>query len=110
MKELRVRTELTFFDRVLDTWRTDDVSLQDTDPTELWVEKSINACSPNLIHAMDATHLMMTVNDLASRGVTDIITVHDSFACGIGDMDELSACLRKTWSSCTKTTTCTKTC
>ena len=94
VKELRGRTEVSFFDRAIEDYRVDFVSFGDEDPNYLWVEKSINASAPNLIHAMDATHLMMTVNDCASQGVTDIMVVHDSFATGIGNMGILSRSLR----------------
>ena len=94
VKEINLRTECSFYDIEIDEYRTDDVSYKDEDPNYLWVEKSVNASAPNLIHAMDATHLMMTVNDCASQGVTDLMVVHDSFATGIGNMGILSRALR----------------
>ena len=57
--------------------------------------KSVNAVSPNVIHAMDATHLMMTVLHCADQGVTDMLVVHDSFSTTIGNVNELSICARE---------------
>jgi len=51
--------------------------------------------SPNYIHSLDASHLMMTVNALAQRGITDIVTVHDSFATHANDVGLLSITLRE---------------
>jgi len=51
--------------------------------------------SPNYIHSLDASHLMMTVNALVQRGITDIVTVHDSFATHANDIGVLSLTLRE---------------
>jgi hypothetical protein len=51
--------------------------------------------SPNYIHSLDASHLMMTVNALAQRGINDIVTVHDSFATHANDVGVLSLTLRE---------------
>jgi len=51
--------------------------------------------SPNYIHSLDASHLMMTVNALAQRGINDIVTVHDSFATHANDVGILSMTLRE---------------
>jgi DNA-directed RNA polymerase len=52
---------------------------RDTD--DIYKEKAANAISPNFVHACDASHLMMTVNAAAEEGITNIVTVHDSFGC-----------------------------
>jgi DNA-directed RNA polymerase len=41
--------------------------------------KAANSIAPNFVHALDASHLMMTVNGLRTEGVSDIALVHDSF-------------------------------
>jgi DNA-directed RNA polymerase len=43
--------------------------------------KILNAASPNFIHSLDATHLMLTVLRANEEGIRDILTVHDSLAC-----------------------------
>lgn len=43
--------------------------------------KCLNAAAPNFIHSQDAAHLVRVVNAAAIEGITDIVTVHNSFAC-----------------------------
>jgi DNA-directed RNA polymerase len=43
--------------------------------------RSANGIAPNFVHALDAAHLMLTVNAAASEGITALATVHDSFGC-----------------------------
>ena len=54
--------------------------------------KSENAVSPNIIHAMDATHLMKTVLMLDDNDVTDVMVVHDCFATTIDNVEVMSVC------------------
>ncbi len=51
--------------------------------------------SPNFIHSLDATHLIMTINGLKQVGINDVITVHDSFATHANDVGKMSKVLRK---------------
>jgi DNA-directed RNA polymerase len=44
-------------------------------------DKSANGVAPNLVHACDAAHLLMTVNASVSENITQLATVHDSFGC-----------------------------
>lgn len=62
---------------------------------EVAMPKSENAVSPNIIHAMDASHLMLTVNMCEDYGVTDIAVVHDSFSTTIGNAKVMSTCIRQ---------------
>jgi DNA-directed RNA polymerase len=41
--------------------------------------KAANSIAPNFVHALDASHLMFTVNALRDQGVNDVALVHDSF-------------------------------
>jgi DNA-directed RNA polymerase len=41
--------------------------------------KSANSIAPNFVHALDAAHLMMTVNTLKEEGIENVALVHDSF-------------------------------
>jgi len=59
--------------------------------------KSANAISPNIIHSMDATHLMLTVELLAKNNITDIMTVHDSFSTTIGNAEAMAEALKVTF-------------
>lgn len=57
--------------------------------------KQASAVAPNFVHALDATHLMMTVNRMKEEGVTDSYAViHDSFGVHACDVDELHYALR----------------
>jgi len=62
---------------------------------EIKMPKSENAVAPNVIHAMDATHLMMTVLHCRNQGVNDLLVVHDSFSTSIGHVAELGRCVRE---------------
>jgi DNA-directed RNA polymerase len=42
--------------------------------------RSANGVAPNLVHACDANHLLMTASAAAAEGI-HIATVHDSFGC-----------------------------
>lgn len=47
-----------------------------------------NAMAPNFVHALDASHLMGTV-ELAQQEGLSIVTIHDSFGTHPGDVDTL---------------------
>ena len=51
--------------------------------------------APNFIHSLDATHLYMTINSLVKKGLSDFMTVHDSFATHANDVELLSKTLRE---------------
>ena len=44
-------------------------------------DKAARAVAPNFVHALDAAHLLRTVNAAVAEGISSIATVHDSFAC-----------------------------
>jgi DNA-directed RNA polymerase len=56
--------------------------------------KSSNAISPNIIHAMDATHLMLTVLTCQDHGINDLMVIHDSFSTTIGNASMMRDILR----------------
>jgi len=58
-------------------------------------DKSISAVSPNIIHSMDSTLLMLTVLRCAELGVSDIMVVHDSFAATCGDAEVMKNAARE---------------
>lgn len=49
--------------------------------------KSVSAVSPNIIHSMDSTLLMLTALRCADHGVTDLMVVHDSYATTCGNAE-----------------------
>jgi DNA-directed RNA polymerase len=44
------------------------------------------AVAPNFVHALDATHLRMTINKALGFGITSFAMVHDSFGVHAGKM------------------------
>lgn len=60
-------------------------------------KKQGSGFSPNMVHSMDAAHMMNTVNRLVNKGVNDFSMVHDSFAVHIGHVSTLANELRETF-------------
>ncbi len=46
---------------------------------EINVKRMANAISPNVVHSLDSSHLMLVVNQAAGDGVRDFALIHDSF-------------------------------
>ena len=57
--------------------------------------ESVNAVAPNIIHSMDATHLMMTALMCQELGVDDLMVVHDSFATNLDGIAGLAWAVRR---------------
>lgn len=62
---------------------------------ELLKKKCQQAISPNWVHSMDAAHLLLTVGACADEGITDIVTVHDSFGCLPAHADRFNQVIRE---------------
>lgn len=62
---------------------------------EIAPQEHVKGLSPNYIHSLDASHLMMTINALAQKGISDIVTVHDSFATHSNEVTLMSERLRE---------------
>ena len=52
---------------------------------DLHKQKQLSSTAPNVTHSLDAAHLTMVVYN----SPFDVTTVHDSFGCHAGDMEEL---------------------
>ena len=59
--------------------------------------KQVSAVSPNVVHSLDASHMMSTVNRCLDLGIQDFSMVHDSFAVHLGHVQTLSEQLRLTF-------------
>lgn len=59
--------------------------------------KAVAASAPNLVHSLDAAHLMMTVNAMEAQAPTPVsyAMVHDSFACHAADAPLMAQILRE---------------
>ena len=60
--------------------------------------KQNRAFAPNIIHAMDATHKSLVVNELATKyGIKNFSMIHDSFGSSFGNMSLLQKATRSTF-------------
>lgn len=84
-----MRLKLTFGDALI------KVNLDSETSTTLDTRKQASGIAPNVIHSMDASHLMMTVNAAAEKGIGAFSLIHDSFGCHAGYAFELATCLRE---------------
>lgn len=55
-----------------------------------------NAISPNFVHAMDASHLTMTVHKMKQRDL-QVVAIHDSFGTHPCDVAGMHACIRESF-------------
>lgn len=65
------------------------------DTDQLDARKQGAGISPNFVHSMDASHLMLTVTNALDAGITTFAMVHDSYATHAADTDALAAILRE---------------
>lgn len=59
--------------------------------------KAVSASAPNLIHSLDAAHLMMTVNAMEAQAETPVsyAMIHDSFGCHAADAPLMAKAIRE---------------
>jgi DNA-directed RNA polymerase len=57
--------------------------------------KCQQSIAPNWVHSLDAAHLLLTVGACADEGITDIVTVHDSFGCLPAHADRFNLIIRE---------------
>ena len=60
-------------------------------------KRQANGISPNLIHSMDASHLMGVANRCYDSGIHSLAVVHDSFGVHAARVGELQDILRNTF-------------
>jgi DNA-directed RNA polymerase len=63
--------------------------------TKLNNRKQSQGISPNFVHSMDASHMMLTVNACVDAGVTSFAMIHDSYGTHAADAETLSYHLRR---------------
>ncbi|MGQ3031387.1 MAG: DNA-directed RNA polymerase, partial [Ferrovibrionaceae bacterium] len=54
-----------------------------------------SAVAPNVIHSLDASHLMLTVLAASESGIRDYALIHDSFGTHAGHCSRWSALIRQ---------------
>ncbi|KAA3452702.1 DNA-dependent RNA polymerase [Mesorhizobium sp. SARCC-RB16n] len=59
------------------------------------VSKQATSISPNFVHSMDASAMILTVDELAAKGLTDFAMIHDSYGTHACNTTLLASTLRK---------------
>lgn len=70
--------------KVLRLWLHNErikINVATGDEAALLKRKCQQSIAPNWVHSMDAGHLLLVAGACADEGITDIVTVHDSFGC-----------------------------
>lgn len=71
------------------------ISIQEENLDVLDKRKQRTALSPNFVHSLDASALMLTVQLCQNRGVHSFHAIHDSYGTHASDMDTLAHALRE---------------
>lgn len=61
------------------------------------VRRQTSGIAPNFVHALDASHLLSTVNLGVSNGLSSFAVIHDSFAVHAADTSLLNVVLRESF-------------
>lgn len=61
------------------------------------VVKSANSISPNVVHSLDSSHLMLTVANAADEGMNSFALIHDSFGVHAGDTQRFFMLIRESF-------------
>jgi DNA-directed RNA polymerase len=72
-----------------------DILVGTGNATPIKKKKCQQAISPNWVHSLDAAHLLLTVGACADEGITDVVTVHDSFGCLPAHADRFNIIIRE---------------
>jgi DNA-directed RNA polymerase len=68
---------------------------QVTDQASLDKRRQAQGISPNFVHSMDASHLMLSIGKCLDAGVSAFAMVHDSYGTHAADMSTMSRLLRE---------------
>lgn len=63
---------------------------------QLSVAKMKSGSAPNIIHSLDASHLVMAICQMVDRGIRDFWIVHDDFGTHACQTEQLHSSLRET--------------
>lgn len=66
-----------------------------TEALEMNIMKSANSISPNVVHSLDASHLMLTVAMAYEKGLRSFALIHDSFGVHPSDTQEFFMVIRE---------------
>jgi DNA-directed RNA polymerase len=74
------------------------VTLQvSVDTEKLSKRRQASGIAPNFVHALDASHLLATVNRCVENGLSSFAMIHDSYAVHAADTGVLNVILRATF-------------
>jgi len=65
------------------------------DGNELSISRNVNAISPNVVHSIDASILVQSVNLAAANGVGSFSCIHDSFGVVAADAGVIGTAIRE---------------
>lgn len=68
-----------------------------TSTTEVDVRKQRQGSSPNLVHHVDACHMMMCINACVDEGIQHFAMIHDDFGTHAADSGKLQRIIRETF-------------
>lgn len=68
-----------------------------TSTTEVDVRKQRQGSSPNLVHHVDAAHMMMCINACVEAGIEDFAMIHDDFGTHAADAGTLQRIIGETF-------------
>jgi DNA-directed RNA polymerase len=68
---------------------------EQADEAQVNAVKQANAIVANLVHSLDAAHMMFTVCALKALGISDLAMVHDSYAVHAADVEVMNRVLRE---------------
>jgi len=63
-------------------------------PAQIKKSKQRQGAAPNFVHSLDASHLMLTVNECAKQGIGSYAMIHDSFGTHAADTPAMFEILR----------------
>ncbi len=61
------------------------------------IKRNKSGIVPNFIHSLDASHLVLCINECSKKGVNTFVAVHDSFGGYANDLDIIQECTKKTF-------------
>jgi len=92
-KEIKVY----LYDRTMFKNVRSQISLRDKPMRAVDKAKSASAVSPNVIHSMDAAHLLLTVLNGLQKNIQEYFLIHDSFATTAADTQKLYEIIRNSF-------------
>lgn len=73
-----------------------DLQMQIGDFTnDLDPRRQASGAAPNFVHSMDASHLLLTINQAADEGINTFAVIHDSYGTYAADTDALHRHIRQ---------------